>query len=54
MEQEDNEGIPQPVLDYLNDLTVNMSLTKSAAEEVEQKAKQDSKKYQDARHKAKY
>ena len=38
---------------YLNDLTVTMSLTKSAAEEVEQKSKQDSKRYQDAKHKAK-
>lgn len=53
MEQQDSEDIPQPVLDYLNDLTVTMSLTKSAAEEVEQKSKQDSKRYQDARHKAK-
>ena len=53
IEQQDSEDIPQPVLDYLNDLTVTMSLTKSAAEEAEQKSKQDSKRYQDARHKAK-
>ena len=53
VEQQDSEDIPQPVLDYLNDLTVTMSLIKSAAEEVEQKSKEDSKRYQDARHKAK-
>lgn len=53
VEQQDSEDIPQPVLDYLNDLTVTMSLTKSVAEEAERKAKQDSKIYQDARHKAK-
>ena len=53
VEQVDSEDVPQPVLDYLNDLTVTMSLTKSVAEEVENKSKQDSKRYQDARHKAK-
>ena len=53
IEQQDSEDVPQPVLDYLNDLMVTMSLTKAAAEEVERKSKQESKRYQDARHKAK-
>lgn len=42
----DWEDIPQPVSDYLNDLTVTMAITKAAAEAAEQHAKQKSKEYQ--------
>lgn len=49
----EEDDLPQPIADYINDLHKTMELAKAAAEATEEDAKAKSKAYKDSRNKAK-